>query len=310
MRRVGESSFQVSCVAQGKPGPSVRWLKEDQELTADQSLYKVTTSTSVGHGRVVTVNSTLSFLGNARPETDKIVASDRGRYACVFANDVKRVESHMELKVEHSPINLNLYDKVASDLRETANVTCKVQAWPKPEFQWSLDTNAAPLQGSSSDGHYEITTSSDRNDVYTSVLKITNIRESDYGDYSCRATNVQGSITSTIKLQPKGAPERPINVRPMDIGPTHVALVWDLGFDGGLPITKYFVSYRRIAGGDEVLAADCAPPRGPTGQWQEIDCRGSNPCNVSDLEQHQTYTFKVSVGASAPLCESIALQSR
>ena len=268
-------------------------MKDDRELTADQSLYKVTTTISEGHGRVITVNSTLSFLGNARPETDKIVANDRGKYTCVFENEVKRVESTMMLKVEHSPIVLNLYDKVANNLMETANVTCKVQAWPKPEFQWSFDNNAATLQGSSSDGHYEISTTSDNYDVYTSVLKITHIRESDYGVYSCRANNIQGSIISTIKLQPKGAPERPMNVRAMDVGPTHVALVWDLGFDGGLPITKGFVSYRRIAGGDEVIATDCAPPRGPAGQWQEIDCRRSNPCNVSDLEQHQTYTFKV-----------------
>ncbi|XP_014220812.1 hemicentin-2-like [Trichogramma pretiosum] len=295
-RKVGESSFQVSCVAQGKPRPSVRWLKDDRELTADQSLYRVTTINNEGHGRVITVNSTLSFLGNARPETDKIIANDRGKYTCVFENDVKKVESQMMLKVEHSPIVLNIYDKVAADLREFANVTCKVQAWPKPEFQWSFGTNSAPLQGSSSDAHYEISTTSDQYDVYTSVLRIAKIRDSDYGDYSCRAANAQGSITSTIKLQPKGAPEQPINVRAMDVGPTFVALVWDLVFDGGLPMTKYFISYRRVAGSDDVIAPDCAPPHSTTsGQWQELDCRKSNPCNVTDLDQHQSYAFKVKV---------------
>ncbi|XP_033338035.2 hemicentin protein echinoid isoform X2 [Megalopta genalis] len=294
-RKVGESSFQVSCVAQGKPRPSVRWLKDDLELTADERLYKVTTSASEGHGNVITVNSTLSFLGHARPQTDEIVASDRGKYTCVFENEVKKVESTMMLKVEHEPIALHQHGKVAYNLRETAEVACKVQAWPKPEFQWSFGTNAASLQGSSSDGHYEISTSSDNYDVYTSVLRITNIRELDYGDYSCRAANAQGSITSTIRLQPKGAPERPINITAMDIGPTHVALLWELGFDGGLPITKYFVFYKRVPGGDEILAQDCAMPRSPTGQWLELDCKRSNPCNVTNLEQHQTYTFRVRV---------------
>lgn len=285
----------MSCVAQGKPRPSVRWLKDDQELTADERLYKVTTSASEGHGNVITVNSTLSFLGHARPQTDEIVASDRGKYTCVFVNEVKKVESTMMLKVEHEPIALHQHGKVAYNLRETAEVACKVQAWPKPEFQWSFGTNAASLQGSSSDGHYEISTTSDNYDVYTSVLRITNIRELDYGDYSCRAANAQGSITSTIRLQPKGAPERPINITAMDVGPTHVALLWELGFDGGLPITKYFVSYRRVPGGDEIVAPDCAVPRPPAGQWLELDCRRSNPCNVTNLEQHQTYTFKVKV---------------
>ncbi|XP_015600681.1 hemicentin-1 isoform X2 [Cephus cinctus] len=294
-RKVGESSFVVSCVAQGKPKPNVRWLKDDEELTAGASLYEVSTTSTEGHSNVITVNSTLSFIGHGRPKTDTVVASDRGKYSCVFENEVKKVESTMMLKVEHQPIALHDHGKVAYNLKETAEVACKVQAWPKPEFQWSFGTNAAPLQGSSSDGHYEISTSSDNYDVYTSVLKMTNIRASDYGVYNCRAANAQGSITTTIRLQEKGAPERPTNITPVDVGPTHVALLWQLGFDGGLPITKYFVSYRRVAGGDEVVAPDCAPPRGPAGQWLELDCRRSNPCNVTNLEQHQTYTFKVKV---------------
>lgn len=292
---MGESSFQVSCVAQGKPRPSVRWLKDDQELTADERLYKVTTSASEGHGNVINVNSTLSFLGHARPQTDEIVASDRGKYTCVFVNEVKKVESTMMLKVEHEPIPLHQHGKVAYNLGDSAEVTCKVQAWPKPEFQWSFGTNAASLQGSSSDGHYEIFTSSDNYDVYMSVLRIANIRELDYGDYSCRAANAQGSITSTIRLQPKGAPDRPINVTAMDVGPTHVALLWELGFDGGLNITKYFVYYKRVPGGDEIIVPDCPGPRSPAGQWEEVNCRWNNPCNVTELEQHQTYTFRVMV---------------
>ncbi|XP_012221900.1 cell adhesion molecule Dscam1 isoform X2 [Linepithema humile] len=294
-RKVGESSFQVSCVAQGKPRPSVRWLKDDHEITAEERLYKVSTSASEGHGSVITVNSTLSFLGHARPQTDEIVASDRGKYTCVFVNEVKKVESTMMFKVEHKPIVLHKHGKVAYNLRENAEITCMVQAWPKPEMQWSYGMNAATLQGSSSDGHYDITASSSNNDVYISTLRMPNIQESDYGNYSCRANNIQGSVTSTIRLQRKGAPERPTNVSAMEVGPTYVALEWQLGFDGGLPITKYFVSYRRVAGGDEIVAPDCAPPRGPAGQWLELDCKRSNPCNVTKLEQHQTYTFKVKV---------------
>lgn len=282
-------------MAQGKPRPIVHWLKDDQELTGENMLYKVITTESEGHGSVITVNSTLSFLGQARPQTDEIVAGDRGRYTCVCVNEVKRVESTMMLKVEHEPIILHQHGKVAYNVRENAEVICKVQAWPKPEFQWSFGNNAATLQGSSSDGHYEISYTNDNYDVYQSTLKINNIREVDYGDYNCRVVNAQGSVTSHIRLQPKGAPERPTNITAMDIGPTHVALLWELGFDGGLPITKYFVSYRRVAGGDEIVAPDCAPPRGPAGQWLELDCRRSNPCNVTNLEQHQTYTFKVKV---------------
>ncbi|KAJ8673219.1 hypothetical protein QAD02_004481 [Eretmocerus hayati] len=295
-RKVGESSFQVSCVAQGKPRPAVRWLKDDHELTDDHSLYKVITYPSEGHGRVVTVNSTLSFLGNARPETDKIIANDRGKYTCVFENEVKRAESEMMLKVEHAPIVVNMYDKVANNLYETANVTCKVQAYPKPEFHWSFGSNIAPLQGSVSDGHYEISTTSDNDDVYTSVLRISGIRDTDYGDYFCKAANANGMITSMIKLQPKGAPEKPKSVSAVDVGPNYVALGWELGFDGGLPLTKYFVSYKKVAPSEDLISPDCdnSPTLG-INKWQEVDCRRFNPCNVTELDAHMTYAFKVKV---------------
>ncbi|XP_074101968.1 hemicentin protein echinoid isoform X1 [Cotesia typhae] len=294
-RKVGESSFSVMCVAQGKPKPTVRWLKDDEDLTADTSLYKVETRESLGHGNVISVNSTLSFLGHARPQTDKIIASDRGKYTCVFNNEVKRVESQMMLKVEHAPIVLHRHNKVAYDLGGTAEVTCKVQAWPKPEFQWKYGSNSVPLQGSSSDGHYEIWTTSENDDIYTSVLKITDIKEADYNNYSCHAINAQGVTTSVITLQSKGAPEKPTDLTALEIGPTYVALQWEIGFDGGLEITKYFVSYRRIPSEDETIAPDCASPRSPAGQWIERDCRRANPCNITDLEQHQKYTFKIKV---------------
>ncbi|XP_046591398.1 hemicentin-2 isoform X1 [Neodiprion lecontei] len=290
-RIVGESSFSVSCTAKGKPEPIVHWLKDDEELTAGTGLYDVSTKPMGGRSNLTTVQSTLSFVGYSRPQTDKIIPSDRGKYTCVFENEVKKVESTMMLKVEHAPIAVHQHNKVAYNLKQTAEIACKVQAWPKPEFQWSFGTNTAPLQ-MSSDGHYEITTTFDNYDVYTSILRMTDIRERDYGDYNCRVANGLGTINSTIRLQPKGAPEKPTKISAMDVGPSYVVLLWEPGFDGGLPNTKYFVSYRRAAGGDEVVASDCAAPRGPAGQWLETDCQGSNPCNVTSLDQHQTYSFK------------------
>lgn len=293
-KKVGESSFMISCIAQGKPIPEVHWLKDDVELTADESLYKVITIPSTGHGNVISVNSTLSFLGHARPQTDKIIASDRGKYTCVFSNQEKQVESQMMLKVEHLPIVLHSHSKVAYQLYEIAEITCKVQAWPKPEFQWSFGDNTVHLQGSSSDGHYEISTTSENDDIYTSILRISHIKDADYGEYNCRATNIQGGTVSVITLQPKGAPEKPTDLEAIEKGPTHVTLSWKDGFDGGVKITKYYVSYKRISQGDEQVSPDCAPPRTPANEWVEFnECHQSNPCNITGLEQLQIYEFKV-----------------
>ncbi|KAF7987144.1 hypothetical protein HCN44_001334, partial [Aphidius gifuensis] len=251
-RKVGESSFMVSCIAQGKPMPEY--------------------NTITGHGNVITVNSTLSFLGHARPQTDKIIANDRGKYTCVFSNEVKKIESQMMLKVEHPPIILHSHSKLH----------VKVQAWPKPEFQWSLGDNAVHLQGSSSDGHYEIGTTSENDDIYTSILRISNIKNL-----------IMVNIIVVLQMHKVIFTRKPSDLEVIEKGPTYVTLSWKDGFDGGVKITKYYVSYRRIANSDEQISPDCAPPRTPANEWVEFnECHQSNPCNITNLEQLQTYEFK------------------
>lgn len=46
------------------------------------------------------VQSTLRFSGRDRPNGNQLIPSDSGSYLCVFENDVKRVESAMNLRVE------------------------------------------------------------------------------------------------------------------------------------------------------------------------------------------------------------------
>lgn len=139
-------------------------------------------------------------------------------------------------------------------------------------------------------------------------VQVSNIRDVDYGEYTCRANNGLGTKRETIRLQAKGPPEHPQAVKATAVGHNFVTLLWEAGFDGGVQNTKYFVSYRRVAGGSgaesEGLASDCysaAPPSvnsnlvSPDSSegWQEFDCQKNNPCNVTSLEQHASYVFKV-----------------
>jgi echinoid protein len=192
---------------------------------------------------------------------------------------------------------LHPYDKVAYDLREKAEVICKVQAYPRPEFQWSFSTHTAPLL-SGGDGHYEINTTVNESggDIYTSVLLISHVRQTDYGAYYCRVANALGSVKTQIRLQPKGPPEKPESLTAVDIGHNYVALQWKPGFDGGLQNTKYFISYKRVL---TATSNDCYAIK-KTGNtnlenWSEFDCQRSNPCNVTNLDQHQSYLFKVCI---------------
>ncbi|KAL1139642.1 hypothetical protein AAG570_006620 [Ranatra chinensis] len=290
-KRIGDSEFSVICGAQGKPKPTIRWLKDGKEIS--KGLFTVSTDESEGRSAVYTVQSTLRFNGRDRPSGSQLIPADRGVYSCIFENEVKKAESTMHLRIEHEPITLHPYNKVAYDLRETAEVVCKVQAYPRPEFQWSYSTNTAPLLAGS-DGHYEINTTVNESggDIYTSVLQISHLRQADYGEYNCRVANALGSVKTQIRLQPKGPPEKPEALAAIDIGHSHVNLQWKPGFDGGLQNTKYFVSYKKVL---TASSDDCNSAR-KTGNnvesWHEFDCQRNNPCNVTSLEQHQSYLFK------------------
>ncbi|XP_017152155.1 Down syndrome cell adhesion molecule-like protein Dscam2 isoform X1 [Drosophila miranda] len=292
-RRVGDTDYTVTCSAKGKPAPSVKWLKDDVEIIPELNLYEVQTNPDQGLNGMVTVQSQLKFRGKARPNGNDLVPGDRGQYTCLYQNEVNSANSSMQLRIEHEPIVLHQYNKVAFDIRETAEVVCKVQAYPKPEFVWLFGNNQSPLT-MSSEGHYEISTTSDKNDIYTSVLRINSLTHSDYGEYTCRVANSLNTIRAPIRLQQKGPPEKPTNLRAMDVGHNYVSLSWDPGFDGGLSKTKFFVSYRRVAmPREEQLIPDCATLANSNSDWVEVDCQRDIPCKVTSLDQHQSYAFKV-----------------
>lgn len=146
----------------------------------------------------------------------------------------------------------------------------------------------------SSDGKYEINTTTDNNDVYTSVLRINRIAHQDYGEYLCRVVNSLETIRAPIRLQPKGSPDKPNNLRADDSTSNSITLNWDPGFDGGLANTKYFVSYRKVAAPhDDQVMPDCETNVITNTDWMEFDCHQNVPCNINPLEQHQSYVFKV-----------------
>lgn len=292
-RRVGDVDFAITCSAKGKPKPLIKWLKDGREIAVDTSLYEIKTSPTEEFNGMVTVKSMLRYGGKSRPGGNQLIPSDRGLYTCLYQNEVNSANSSMHLRIEHAPIILHQYNKVAYDIRENAEVKCKVQAYPKPEFQWQFGSNPSPLS-MSSEGHYEINTTTDNNDIYTSVLKINRLTHQDYGEYLCRVVNSLETIRAPIRLQPKGSPDKPNNLRADDSSSNSILLNWDPGFDGGLANTKYFVSYRKVAAPhDDQVLPDCETNVITNTDWMEFDCHQSIPCNITPLDQHQSYVFKV-----------------
>ncbi len=78
-----------------------RWYKDGQEITQENSsnLYEISKSESEGRNGAYTVQSTLKFRGSERKGA-ALTAGDRGRYSCVYQNEVDKAESVMLLRIE------------------------------------------------------------------------------------------------------------------------------------------------------------------------------------------------------------------
>lgn len=78
------------------------WLSHYLFLTlcGNYLVFSVRLSLFPGRNSVYTVQSTLRFAGRDRPDGNQLVPADRGVYACVFENEVKKAETTMHLRIE------------------------------------------------------------------------------------------------------------------------------------------------------------------------------------------------------------------
>ena len=269
VKKTGDSNLQVSCSSVAKPRPKVRWFKDGVEIvSAVSTKYQVSTS-----DQGLNVLSTLTFVGPARLNTNKLDHSDRGHYSCQFENQVGRSDSTMMLVIEHAPIPAHKHNKVAFDVGEKGQVNCRMRAYPEPRFDWTFDDDVLELDVVN---YYSNVTQLDQ-DLFESVLTVTRVRDTSYGEYTCRALNSVGAERTTIIMQRKGPPETPGNVVVSNTGSDHVMLEWSPGFDGGHSDTHYVVEYTR----DIDSSVD-------TGV-----CYTGSGCNVTGLQQHSTYHIRV-----------------
>ena len=140
MKREGDTGFHITCTAIGKPKPTVKWFKDGQEIIdSETNLYQisVTEQPAIANTMAYNVLSTLKFVGPDRISNKQLMPNDRGQYTCRFENEVDQEESSMLLRIEHAPVVVHQHNKVAFDLGETAFISCKMQAYPPPRFDWS-----------------------------------------------------------------------------------------------------------------------------------------------------------------------------
>ena len=271
----GDTGFHITCSAEGKPKPKVRWFKDSEEiLDTNSNIYQIATSEQeMLPIASFNVQSTLKYVGPDRIGGNQLMPTDRGHFTCQYENDAGDSDTTMLLRIEHSPVVVHQYNKVAYDLGEQAAIKCKMQAFPSPKFDWSFGNSI--LQNDQNSFSTNTTTAGD--DVFEGVLSIFTVTEGSYGDYICKATNKMGSKRTIIKLQPKGKPEQPMNVRPVYTSYNYITLAWDEGFNGGYSDTKFMVQYNMLGNSVPMY----------------FDCHSRNPCNITRLEQHSQFAMRV-----------------
>ncbi|XP_030634184.1 contactin-2 [Chanos chanos] len=167
------SELHWSCIASGKPRPTIRWLRNGQPLgTQDR----------------VEVN-------NGRLKISNLALEDSGMYQCVAENKHGTIYSNAELRVQvQAPdFRLNPVRRLVPAARGgQVMMECKPRAAPKPTLFWSRGT--------------ELLTNNSRITVTPDgVLWIYNISRADEGKYTCFAENYLGKANSTGHLSVRDA---------------------------------------------------------------------------------------------------------
>jgi len=269
VKKTGDSNLQISCSAVAKPKPKVRWFKDGVEIVSGVSTRFAVSTNEQGQN----VLSTLSFVGDVRLNSNRLDHTDKGHYSCQFENQVGRSENTVMLVIEHAPIAVHEHNKVAFDVGDKGQIGCRMRAYPEPRFDWTYGDDVLELDVVN---YYSNVTQLDQ-DLFESVLTVTRVRGTSYGEYTCRALNTVGAQRTKIVMQRKGPPEPPTNVAATDVGADFAMLEWSPGFDGGHQDTFYIVEYTRDI--DSVM---------DTGQ-----CQTGAGCNVTGLQQHSSYTIRV-----------------
>lgn len=270
-RRAGDADYSINCSARGNPSPQVHWLKDGQPLETDAN-YEILTQDNFDKGYLV-VEAILRFNGKEREPYNLLTSDDRGHYTCRFENEVKQVETTMLLRIEYPPIVIHPNDKVASDLFETAVLECRVLAYPTPQFEWSFNDGPSIAVSDKYDTNVTVLT----DDVSVAILRVLDVQQSDFGDYTCKATNTIDETQTVIRMQPKSRPERPTNVEVLDTGYDYATVRWKEGFNGGFFNTTFSVHGTKSGDFEERA-------------W---DCQQLNPCNLTALEQQTKYVIHV-----------------
>ena len=159
----------------GRPKPTVKWFKDDNELANDDHFQMDT------EGRIHSLSITGSKL------------ADGGKYSCVASNSGGRDTCSATLEVEeemHAPEFVVQPEGAQIVEGGQARFEAVVSGLPEPEIEWFKD-------GKLIRDRYHFNLEFDGN---KSVLTVKDAKQTDDGEITCTASNRVGKVSCTVEL--------------------------------------------------------------------------------------------------------------
>ncbi|CAH1372536.1 unnamed protein product [Tenebrio molitor] len=207
-----------------------------------------------------------------------VTRDDLGNFQCTVTNGVGNVTTkEVMLIVKHKP-EIDEHPtllKFASDAGDSGKVICRSQASPLARYSWAR--SGSPITANTTGKYY---TTFRQIDALTSesVLYITHVTSSDYGNYECVARNELGFSTISPRLEVTSAPDTPTLLTILNVTHDTVTLGWTPGFDGGMR-ASYRIRYRQV-NDDGYKYVDVVPHNATT-------------FTIHDLEVNTQYVFSI-----------------
>ncbi|XP_014670854.1 PREDICTED: lachesin-like [Priapulus caudatus] len=174
------ANVTMECEARGLPTPNITWRRDD-----DKKLSLARPAVSAGGKRIELYN---------------VQRMDAGSYNCIASNRVPPPRSRsIMLRVQYSPSIMPSPSPLQGVVLDR-NVTmkCHTEAYPAvTDGQWFKDNIAI---GDITDRYLPIIRPRSGSTAVTLELFIINVRKEDTGEYSCKASNIVGSVEARIDI--------------------------------------------------------------------------------------------------------------
>ncbi|XP_023227867.1 igLON family member 5-like [Centruroides sculpturatus] len=204
-------NFTVGCRAEGSPGPTVTWTRQNENGEKQEA----------GEGTVLQVSSAKE--------------KDSGEYRCSVSNGYDpAVEASILVDVVYRPVVTAAEKVVYTGRGATALLSCFAYGKPLPSVVW-LGPDGTAVRPS--DRHQpESSTGIHR-------LLIRRIRDEDLGEYVCRADNPQGTARVNIELSGLASPAE-FRKDSLDPGEDAYTLRWSVKSHG--QVLEFLLKFRPI----------------------------------------------------------------